>query len=224
MTFSIAARCMETGVFGVAVCSSSPAVAARCAFVRAGVGAALSQNITDPALGPQLLDRLAGGYSAADAIEDVAGSADWIEFRQLLVIGGSGPPASRSGDHTLGVHATAASSHAVAGGNLLASRQVPGAIVAAFEAAHGALGDRILTAMRAGLTGGGEAGAVHSAGMLLAGEVSWPIADLRVDWTEGDPIAELAALWMRYAPQIDDYVKRAIDPRQAPSYGVPGDR
>ena len=38
MTFSIAARCPESGMFGVAVSSSSPAVAARCAYARAGAG------------------------------------------------------------------------------------------------------------------------------------------------------------------------------------------
>ena len=59
--------------------------------------------------------------------------------------------------------------------------------------------------------------------MKLVRDVAWPVADLRVDWTEGDPIAELAALWKLYAPQLDAYVTRALDPRQAPSYGVPGD-
>ena len=42
MTFSVVARCPETGMFGVAVSSSSPAVAARCAYARAGVGAVAS--------------------------------------------------------------------------------------------------------------------------------------------------------------------------------------
>ena len=45
MTFSIVARCARTGQFGMAISSSSPAVAARCAHVRAGVGAVASQNI-----------------------------------------------------------------------------------------------------------------------------------------------------------------------------------
>ena len=79
-------------------------------------------------------------------------------------------------------------------------------MVEAFTAATGPLGDRLL-----------------AAGMKLVREVAWPVADLRVDWTEADPIAELAALWQLYAPQLDAYVIRAIDPRQAPSYGVPGD-
>ncbi|PKP74850.1 MAG: DUF1028 domain-containing protein, partial [Alphaproteobacteria bacterium HGW-Alphaproteobacteria-6] len=56
MTFSLVARCAETGMFGVAISSSSPAVAARCAHARAGVGAVASQNVTDPRLGPRILD------------------------------------------------------------------------------------------------------------------------------------------------------------------------
>jgi uncharacterized Ntn-hydrolase superfamily protein len=68
MTFSLVARCRDTGMFGVAVASSSPAVAARCAYARAGVGAVASQNVTDPTLGPRGLDLMARGASAAEAV------------------------------------------------------------------------------------------------------------------------------------------------------------
>ena len=73
MTFSIVARCAKTGQFGMAVASSSPAVAARCAYARAGVGAAASQNVTDPRLGPAALDRLAAGLDAEAALDAVIG-------------------------------------------------------------------------------------------------------------------------------------------------------
>ena len=72
MTFSLIARCAATGQFGMVIASSSPAVAARCAHVRAGVGAVASQNITDPALGPELLDLLAQGKSAQAALIAIA--------------------------------------------------------------------------------------------------------------------------------------------------------
>jgi len=150
MTFSLVARCAETGMFGLAISSSSPAVAARCAYARAGVGAVASQNVTDPTLGPLALDLMQGGMSAAD-------------------------------------------------------------------------GDRLIAAMRAGLAQGGEAGPLHSAGLLLVDQVPWPVADLRCDWTENCPIETLAATWDIYKPQMDAYVQRALDPVQAPSYGVPGD-
>ena len=77
--------------------------------------------------------------------------------------------------------------------------------------------------MQAGLAAGGEAGPVHSAGLYLVRDVSWPVADLRVDWAEADPIRALVNLWGLYKPQLEDYVTRAIDPTAAPSYGVPGD-
>ena len=51
MTFSLVARCKQTGMLGTAVTSSSPAVAARCSYTRANVGAVSTQNVTDPSLG-----------------------------------------------------------------------------------------------------------------------------------------------------------------------------
>ncbi|HEY1312571.1 MAG TPA: DUF1028 domain-containing protein, partial [Steroidobacteraceae bacterium] len=107
-------------------------------------------------------------------------------------------------------------------GNLLASSAVPAAMIAAFEQARGHLGGRLLQSLRAGLDAGGEAGPVHSAGLLIVREVSWPIVDLRVDWTEEDPVEALSAIWQRYAPQVDDYVRRAVDPVRAPNFAVPG--
>ena len=53
MTFSLVGRCAETGMFGVAITTSSIAVASRCPWARAGVGAVSTQNVTDPRLGNQ---------------------------------------------------------------------------------------------------------------------------------------------------------------------------
>ena len=77
--------------------------------------------------------------------------------------------------------------------------------------------------MLAGLDAGGEAGEVHSAGMLMVDQQDWPLAELRCDWSETCPIAAIAEAWSVYKPQMDDYVTRALNPASAPSYGVPGD-
>jgi uncharacterized Ntn-hydrolase superfamily protein len=223
MTLSIVARSADSRLFGVAIASSSPAVAARCAHGRAGVGAVATQNITDPSLGPSTLDALGRGLTARGALDEALSTTPFAAYRQLLAIGGAGPPAIHSGAQGLGVVNAAIGARAAAAGNLLASPAVPAAMVAAFEAATGHLGDCLLHALRAGLDAGGEAGPVHSAGLLIVREVSWPIVDLRVDWSEEDPVADLSAIWRLYAPQVDDYVRRAIDPSRAPSYGVPGD-
>ena len=79
-----------------------------------------------------------------------------------------------------------------------------------------------MLALEAGLAAGGEAGPVHSAGLKIADRLSWPLADLRIDWAE-DPIGMLRAAWDEFAPQMGAYVQRAEDPTKAPSYGVPGD-
>src|SRR5215211_3966862 len=118
MTLSIAARSAETGQFGVAISSSSPAVAARCAWARAGVGAACTQNITDPRLGMVLLDRMAKGDSASTAMAAVTAEEPLIAWRQLTAIDGNGLTAAWSGTHTLGTHATAEGPECVAAGNL----------------------------------------------------------------------------------------------------------
>jgi uncharacterized Ntn-hydrolase superfamily protein len=224
MTFSLAGRCPRSGMFGIAVASSSPAVAARCAFARAKVGAVATQNITDPALGPRGLDLMAAGRSARDAIDKIVETADHIGYRQLTAIDKDGRTATFSGERTLGRHATAEGDNAVAAGNLLRDEAVPEAMIQAFAASPEAhLGDRLLLSMRAALDAGGEDGPVHSAGLLLVDEVAWPIASLRVDWTDDDPVAGLAAVWKIYKPQMNAYVTRALDPSAAPSYGVAGD-
>ncbi|MDX2202812.1 MAG: DUF1028 domain-containing protein [Hyphomicrobiaceae bacterium] len=223
MTFSLVARCRTTGMFGVAVSSSSPAVAARCAYARAGVGAVASQNVTDPTLGPLALDLMQGGMSADAAIAEIRRQAQFLEYRQVLAVDRAGGTAIHSGPKALGVWAEARAEDVASGGNLLADARVPQAIVDGFLASTGHLGDRLIAAMRAGLAAGGEAGPVRSAGLKIVDRVSWPVADLRCDWSEACPIEALAALWEIYKPQLDAYLQRALDPRAAPSYGVPGD-
>lgn len=223
MTFSLVARCRDTGMFGVAISSSSPAVAARCSHARAGVGAVASQNVTDPRLGPLTLDLMAAGKSAADAIADMRRQSQYIAYRQVLAIDAKGTTAIHSGENSLGIWTQAQGEDVASGGNLLANDGVPRAIVKGFEASTGHLGDRLIAALQAGLQAGGEAGPVHSAGMLLVDKVPWPVADLRCDWTEECPVTAIANAWRIYKPQLADYVQRALDPTRAPSYGVPGD-
>ncbi|MGB2311056.1 MAG: DUF1028 domain-containing protein, partial [Candidatus Puniceispirillaceae bacterium] len=90
--------------------------------------------------------------------------------------------------------------------------------------AGGHLGDRLIAAMQAGLAAGGEAGDLHSAGLLIVDQQQWPLVDLRCDWTTDCPIAAVATAWEIYKPQMDDYLTRALNPASAPSYAVPGDQ
>jgi uncharacterized Ntn-hydrolase superfamily protein len=221
MTFSIIARCPSTGQFGAAVASSSPAVAARCVRGRKGLGAAASQNITDPDLGPLALDLLAQGLSPEAALLELQ-KRPFIDYRQLMLIDAHNPPAVFTGAQALGTLASVVGTHAACAGNMLRTREVPQAMLSAFDAAQGSLAERLMQAMLAGQAAGGEEGPVHSAGLLVYGEQNWPIVDLRLDWVEEDPVQALYATWKVYEPQMNAYITRALDPRAAPSFGVPG--
>ena len=224
MTFSITAVCPASGMAGVAVSSSSMAVAARCAYARAGVGAVSSQNITDPRLGVRGLDLMEGGLGAAEAVARIVGEHAQRDYRQLVAVDKNGESGHHSGVKTLGIHAVAEGEGAVAAGNLLAHAGVPAAMIEAYAAAADRpFPERLLCAMEGGLAAGGEAGEVRSAGLLVVDRETWPIVDLRIDWCDGDPIAELRSIWEGWAPQMRDYVTRALDPSTAPAYGVPGD-
>jgi uncharacterized Ntn-hydrolase superfamily protein len=108
-------------MFGIAVSSSSPCVAARCAHARAGVGAVATQNVTDPRLGPKGLDLMASGLSAEEALEALKRDAPHLEYRQVALVDAQGRTASFSGAHTLGTHRVASAPGAARKGRSIRS-------------------------------------------------------------------------------------------------------
>lgn len=222
MTFSAAGVCADTGMVGCAISSSSICVASRCAFVRSGTGVALTQNVTNPDLGPVALDLLSKGVSPDEILKFLATEDANIQWRQIGILDSVGKGATFSGNRALATHAAAQGKGCIALGNLLGNADVPKTMIDSFENSRGHLAERLLQALEAGLAAGGELGPVRSAGLLVAAKPAWPVVDLRVDW-HVDPIRELRVLWNNYRPQIDAYVARANDPANAEPYGVPGD-
>ncbi len=222
MTLSIAAWDQATGQLGAAISSSSISVSSRCLHWRPGIGIALSQNITDPRLGQQMLSLLADGLNVEDAVRTTVESSSYADYRQLVLVDTDGNTGLFTGNRILGCFASVQGKHCAAAGNLLDNEAVPAAMIGSFENSTGSFGKRLLDALKAGVDAGGEAGPLHSAGLLIGADLSWPRAELRIDWDD-DPIAKIYIGWAVYEPQIDDYITRAIDPHKAPSYGVPGD-
>lgn len=223
MTFSIAGVCQRTAMAGVAITTSSISVGSRCPWARAGAGAVATQNITDPAIGNQALDLMEAGMDAASAVAKVMDQRPHAQYRQVTAVDLRGNIAHQTGDQILGTNAVSQGAYCVGAGNLLSSTEVPGAMTRVFgEYADLHLAERLLCALEAGVSAGGEEGPTHSAALLVAQTHSWPLVDLRVDWSD-DPVNELRALWSRYQPQMQDYLDRALNPSAAPTYGVPGD-
>ena len=165
-------------------------MASRCLFTRAGVGTALTQNVTDPSLGEKMLNLLESRGDVKNAVSKVVSDENNIQWRQLVLMDSTGSTALHTGEKVLGQHATVQGNQCAAAANLLANQNVPSAMVEAFEKSSGHLAHRLITALDAGINAGGEEGPVFSAGVEVSHNVMWPIVDLRVDW-EDEPIEGL---------------------------------
>ena len=214
MTFSIAGRCARTGMFGVVVTTSSIAVGSRCAFAKAGVGAALTQHRTDPRLGPIAIELLERGFSAQQVMDAVVAATPHRHWRQLAIIDREGGTAAYRGANVKVERDEVHGKNCVALGNIVRSVEVPRAMARAFEADPAApLATRLLTALKAGEDAGSEFVPLVSASLLVVYKESFPYVDLRID-RDPNPIARLADLWAEYAPLADSYVARAVFPEE----------
>jgi len=97
LTFSVAGRCSSTGAFGVIVTSSSPSVGARCPWAKTGVGAILTQNVTDPRLATIGFSVLENGFDAQSAIRSMKEASPYPEYRQIAVVDAKGNSAAFTG-------------------------------------------------------------------------------------------------------------------------------
>lgn len=212
MTYSIAACCPRTGMFGAAVTTSSIAVGSRCVFASAGVGAVLTQHRTDPRLGPRGLALLEQGLAASEAIAALVADASGIGYRQLATVDRKGRTAWYHGGRITSIHNASQREGCVAIGNIIRTPTVTEAMVEAFAARpHEHLAERLVAALEAGLAAGGEFRQEKSAALLVVHEQSFPLVDLRVDYDRA-AIAQLRFLWDNYQPQMQLYVARALDP------------
>jgi len=216
MTFSLLGRCARTGQFGAAVTTSSIAVGARVPFLAAGTGGVLTQHRTDPRLGPRGLGLLRSGCSAEQTVAALVASTAHHRWRQIAAMDAAGRTAHFDGANVKPERGVAHGTDVVAIGNILANPHVPAAMAAVFQAAAEApLAERLLRALEAGEEAGGEHGEVTSACLLVVHRECFPHVDLRVD-RDASPLPALRRLWEDYAPLADGFVRRAVDPDDAP--------
>ena len=217
MTFSIAGRCARTGMLGAVVTTSSIAVGSRCPYAAAGVGAVLTQNRTDPRLGPAILDRLQRGEAPEPILRQLEASDPNLGWRQLAAIAADGRAAFFNGAKITSIAKGRVGRDCVGIGNILRTTEVVDAMVESFEATETEpLAERLLRAIEAGHAAGGELKQVKSAGLLVVHRQAFPYVDLRVDLSP-QPLTELRFLWELYRPEADAYVVRAVEPDKAAS-------
>ena len=196
-TYSIVARDPTTGELGVAVQSHWFAVGPIVPWVRPGVGAVATQSIAEPAYGPRALDRVqANGVGARATLDVLLGEDELSRFRQVAIVDAHGEVATHTGDGCIAYAGHRAGAQFSAQANMMASPDVWPAMAAAFEAASGPLARRMLAALNAAESSGGDARGRQSSALVVApaeGEPWQRTVDVRVD-DHPEPLRELERL------------------------------
>ncbi|MCB9993396.1 MAG: DUF1028 domain-containing protein [Hyphomicrobiaceae bacterium] len=195
MTFSIVARDPASGRLGVATATGLPAVGALVPHVRAGVGAVATQSQTNPFLAIDGLVLMAGGQTAAEALNVLIGKDEGREDRQCIMLDASNPPAAWTGADAIPSAAHRLGEHYAVAGNMLANETVVPAMFDAFAAtsANDPLEIRLLAALNAGEAAGGDMRGAKSSAVKVCGPGQVPEIDLRIDLSR-TPIADLGDL------------------------------
>jgi uncharacterized Ntn-hydrolase superfamily protein len=206
-TFSIVAR-DDQGLLGVAVTSRVLAVGAHCPFVRERSVAVASQAYLNPYLAYDLLDRLDGEGDLHATAESLLAADQGREWRQFLAIAPTGPPFVFTGAETDPWAGHRAGADCAAAGNLLVGPETVDALVDTFESTRGSLPERLVSALAAGQSAGGDRRGRQSAALLVRASESAPFVDLRID-DHPDPTAELSRLLGLLTPDLDAALVRA---------------
>lgn len=211
-TFTAIGRCPRTGRFGISVATGEIAVGSRVPFIAPNLGAVATQAYTDPRLGPLALRLLDLGYPAERVLEDLQRSDPYAGHRQIGIVDRWGHTAATTGDSNSPWAGHATGAGWIAMGNAIVGQEV---VQAMGDAMHGAEAEdietRLMLAIEAGATAGGQPDGERSAGIIVYENEGFAIVDLRVD-DHPEPTAELRRLFDRLYPLVPYYRQRPDDP------------
>jgi len=198
-TFSIVARDPATGELGVAVQSRAFRAGAIVPYAKAGVGAIATQAAANSTYGPRGLELLEKGVAPADVVKQLTDADEGRDTRQLAVIDAQGRVKAYTGSKCNFWAGHIEGANYSVQGNILASDNVVKAMAYAFEHAQGELAERLMAALEAGQSQGGDARGMQAGGILVVKPIDSPNVttdrwvDIRVD-DSPNPFKELRRL------------------------------
>ncbi len=212
-TFSIIAFDPATNQLGVGVQSRAFGAGAAVPYAKPGVGAVATQASANRQYGPKAIALLEQGLSPAEVVKRITDEDPGRDTRQVAVIDAKGRSAVYTGKrvidrnhdpkdlvHLGGFAGFAAGPNFSAQGNTLASEEVVKAMAAAYQAGTGSMAERLMDALDAGQSKGGDTRGMQSAGILVvtplpanSDSTVERIVDIRVDDHE-EPFKELRRL------------------------------
>src|SRR5258708_17935320 len=200
-TYSIVACDLAARQWGVATQSKFLAVGSVVPWAVPGVGAVATQAYANPRYGPQGLQLLAEGLSAAEVVARLTDADDGRADRQVGVVDARGGGATYTGSDCMEWAGGLAGPGFAAQGNILVGEETVAALAASFTATQGQpLAERLLECLAAAQAAGGDRRGQQSAALLVVEQdggyagLSDSLVDLRVD-DHDQPLAELARLY-----------------------------
>jgi len=196
VTYSIVGRDAETGELGVAVQSQAFNTGAAVPWAWAGVGAVATQSFTDRRYGWRGLELMAEGVPAAEALRRLRADDDLPDFRQVGMMSADGAAAQWTGASCVPAAGGAVGDGWIAQANLVESPRVWESMGEAFATTEGPLSKRLLSALDAAQSEGGDWRGQGGAGIVVVpaeGERWERVIDLRVE-ESGEPLVELRRL------------------------------
>jgi uncharacterized Ntn-hydrolase superfamily protein len=204
MTMSILARDPASGCLGAAAVTGNLCVGAWVLRGDARAGLTASQGELPSTLwGEDALDAIRGGAAAKAAVERVSAADAGRDWRQLAALDRTGAGGAFTGARNRDWKGALVARDLVVAGNILKGSVVLDAAHDAYSGADGALADRLLAALRAGLAEGGDSRGHLSAALLVLSERAPPL-DLRIDG-DPEPVEALSRLLAR--TRQPDYVR-----------------
>jgi uncharacterized Ntn-hydrolase superfamily protein len=186
-TYSIVARDTITGEMGVAVQSHWFSVGSVVSWAEAGVGAIATQSLVNVSFGKRGLDLLKEGKTASEALNTLITSDKGREFRQLAIIDDHGDVATFTGKKCIPNAGQITGKNYSVQANMMLNKKVWPAMADAFESSTGPLAERMIAALKAAESVGGDIRGQQSASILVVrGQATgkpWEdrLIDLRVE-------------------------------------------
>lgn len=166
-TFSIVAVDSVTGDIGVAVQSHWFSVGSVVPWAEAGIGAVATQSLANVSFGARGLDLLKEGKTPQEALGILLKEDEGREFRQVAIIDGKGNVAVHTGNRNIAEAGHVKGSGFSVQTNMMQNDRVWPAMADAFKRAEGPLAERMVAALQAAQSEGGDIRGQQSAALIV---------------------------------------------------------
>ncbi len=202
-TYSIVARDPQTGEMGVAVQSNWFSVGSLVSWAEAGVGAIATQSFVNVSFGPRGLELLRSGKTAQEVLKELIDADEGRDVRQLAIVDAKGNVAAHTGKKCIPAAGHFVGDNFSVEANLMLNDKVWPAMAKAFQESTGPLAERMVTALEAAQSVGGDIRGKQSAAILVVraqptGRI-WEdrVIDLRIE-DHAEPVKEIRRLLKLY--------------------------